>query len=66
MDVSVFKPHSTRHAASSAAFNASVPIDEILKRAGWCNANTFRKFYYKDIIDCVTSMNVYLFNLMLL
>ena len=27
----LFKPHSTRHAASTAALNANVPIDDILK-----------------------------------
>ena len=34
MDIAVFKPHSTRHAASTPAFtDANVPIDDILKRA---------------------------------
>lgn len=36
-----FKPHSTRHATSTAAYRANVPLDEILKRAAWSNANTF-------------------------
>ena len=50
IDITAFKPHSTRHAASTAAFNANVPIDDILKRAGWRNAATFRDYYYKRVI----------------
>ena len=34
VDIDMFKPHSTRHAASTAAYQASVPLDEILQRAG--------------------------------
>ena len=50
VDTDMFKPHSTRHAASTAAYQASVPLDEILQRAGWNNANTFKRFYYKHVI----------------
>lgn len=51
IDVSVFKPHSTRHAASTAAFQSGVNLDEILKKAGWSNAETFKKFYFKHVLD---------------
>lgn len=51
IDIDLFKPHSTRHAASTAAFQASVPLDEILRKAGWSNANTFKKFYYKHVVS---------------
>ncbi|XP_029181542.2 uncharacterized protein LOC114949304 [Acropora millepora] len=50
VDIDMFKPHSSRHAASIAAYQASVPLDEILQRAGWSNANTFKRFYYKHVI----------------
>ena len=50
IDLAVFKPHSTRHAAWTAAFEANIPIDEILKRAGWSKATTFRDYYYKCVI----------------
>ena len=50
VDIGMFKPHSTRHAASTAAYQASVPLEEILQRAGWSNANTFKRFYYKHVI----------------
>ena len=45
MDIATFKPHSTRRAASTAAIGANIPVDEILKRAGWSNATTFRDLY---------------------
>ena len=51
IDMSLFKPHSTRHASATAAFAANIPIDEILKRAGWSNAMTFKRFYYKSVIE---------------
>lgn len=50
IDIALFKPHSTRHAASTAAYVADIPIDEILKRAGWSNASTFKQFYYRRVI----------------
>ena len=50
VDIDMFKTPSTRHAASTAACQASVPLDEILQRAGWSNANTFKRFYYKHVI----------------
>ena len=49
-DIDIFKPHYTSHAASTAAYQASVPRDEILQRAGWSNANTFKRLYYKHVI----------------
>jgi hypothetical protein len=33
----------------SKAKSATVPVDEILRKAGWSNATTFSKFYEKDI-----------------
>ena len=44
-----FKAHSTRSAAVSAAFGKNVPIDDILKTAGWSTAGTFAKFYNKSV-----------------
>jgi len=40
-----FAPHSFRSAASSEMIRRGVPIDEVLKTAGWSNASTFHKFY---------------------
>lgn len=47
IDTTKFKAHSTRAAASSAAMNKFVPIDEIMKTAGWSNEKTFQVFYNK-------------------
>ena len=41
VDVTTFKPHSTRVAAASKAKNASVPVKEILDTAGWSSERTF-------------------------
>jgi integrase len=44
IDITLFEPHSTRHAAATAAYAADIPVDEVPKRAGWSFANTFRRF----------------------
>lgn len=49
VDTNLFAPHSVRGAATSAAAKLDVPMDTILQAAGWSNAETFRKFYFKDI-----------------
>lgn len=37
IDVEKFKPHSTRAASASAAHRAKIPLQTILKTAGWSN-----------------------------
>ena len=49
IDISKFSAHSIRAAATSKAIQHNVPMDEILKTAGWSNSGTFAKFYHKDI-----------------
>ena len=46
IDCELLKPHSTRLAAFTAAYRANFPLVEILKRAGWSNADTFRGFMF--------------------
>ncbi len=48
IDMSIFSPHSTRSAACSAAATV-VPIDTVLRTAGWSSENTFRKFYNRQV-----------------
>ena len=48
-DMSVFTPYSTRAAATSTAARASVPIQTILKTAGWSRESTFAKYYKKPL-----------------
>jgi hypothetical protein len=49
IDTSVFKPHSTRAAGTSAAFRSALPIQSILKAAMWSSECTFAKFYHKPV-----------------
>ncbi|MEW8548296.1 MAG: tyrosine-type recombinase/integrase [Candidatus Thiodiazotropha sp.] len=49
IDMSCFSPHSTRSASCSAAVASKVPIDTILRTAGWKRDNVFRKFYNRPI-----------------
>ena len=49
LDVTTSKPHSTRSAATSKATQACVPIQDILKQAGWSNHRTFDRFYNKPV-----------------
>ena len=48
IDLTLFTPHSTRGASTSAAANR-IPIDTIIKTAGWSNDCTFRKFYKRPV-----------------
>lgn len=50
IDITQFKSHSTRAAASSAAKANDIPIDEIINTAGWSNAAVFHKFYDKVVL----------------
>lgn len=47
IDITVFKPHSTRGAATSAAKADSVPVQKIT--SGWLSEATFSKFYDRPI-----------------
>lgn len=50
LDISKFTPHSTRHASTSAASREGVPLDEILKAAGWSmGSTTFAKHYRRPL-----------------
>ena len=49
IDIKTFRPHSTRSASTSAALRSGVPLDVIMKVAGWSTKCTFAKFYNKDV-----------------
>ena len=49
LDTSIFTPHSVRGASTSAAHRGKVPIQTILKTAGWSKESTFRKYYCKPL-----------------
>jgi len=54
-----FKPHSTRRAAATSMANLrGVPMQQIVKTAGWANARTFAKYYNKPITNqCNSSLH---------
>ena len=57
VDTSIFKPHSTRSAASSAAKLASVPLDEIMANVGWRSKFSVAVYYHKPISSSGTFAN---------
>ncbi|XP_031350169.1 uncharacterized protein LOC116175923 [Photinus pyralis] len=51
LDTNVFKPHSFRHASTSAAYRHGLSLSNILQTAGWTRASTFTTFYNRPILD---------------
>lgn len=52
ININIFKPQSTRHAATSSAARAGVSFDTIRLAADWSkNSQTFAKFYNRPVID---------------
>lgn len=52
VDINKYKPHSTRQASTSAAVRTvNVPINKVMKAAGWSNESTFRKYYNKPVVN---------------
>jgi len=49
IDLKIFGTHSTRAAATSKACGFGVPLQTIIKTAGWTNNQTFRKYYDRPI-----------------
>ena len=47
INVDMFAPGSTRSASSSKAWAAGVPLDQIMKKAGWLRESTFQKWYHR-------------------
>ena len=50
VDVSIFKGHSYRGAATSKAVSQGVSVDLILKTADWSTESVFTRFYRRDSI----------------
>ena len=49
INLDVYKAHSARAASVSAAHRAQVPVQEILRKAGWSSAQTFAIYYDKNL-----------------
>ena len=50
INLNVYKAHCTTAASVSAAHRAQVPVQEILRKAGWLSAQTFA-IYYDENLD---------------
>nr|CAI5865789.1 unnamed protein product [Callosobruchus analis] len=52
VDTKIFKPHSSRHASTSAASRTGVSLDVIKDSGGWSkNSATFANFYNRPLVD---------------
>ncbi|XP_060584890.1 uncharacterized protein LOC132740864 isoform X1 [Ruditapes philippinarum] len=49
IDVDKYKTHSARGAVTSKAKQSGVPLNEIMKVAGWATERTFAQFYEKPL-----------------
>ena len=57
IDVTVFKPHSVRAAATSKAKLNNACTSDIMRAAGWTSAATFAKYYCKSMVDWDSAMS---------
>ena len=51
IDIDKFKAHSVRSASTNAAISMNVPIDTVMKTAGWSRESTFSKYYKKPLLN---------------
>ena len=51
IDINKFCAHSIRAASTSAAYAKNVPLDHIMKNAGWTQKCTFSKYYNKPVTN---------------
>lgn len=51
IDTDKFKAHSTRGAATSKAAKTGLSAKQIIDKANWKHASTFRRFYYRECED---------------
>ena len=49
INTEIYKPHSTRAAATSKAKKKQVPLNIITQTAMWSQSSTFAKFYHTTI-----------------
>ena len=58
IDTDKYKGHSVRSAATSKNMTLGLNISQILERANWSKANTFYRFYYRDIVNTENSFQI--------
>ena len=57
LDTDIFSTHSARGAASTAAAMAGMSTQQIMARAGWSPADTFRQHYYRPPAEVMNAVN---------
>ena len=63
IDISIFKPHSTRGASTSKANKYSPSIDQIISKGNWKSCKTFQKFYNRPVNAEKDTYQNFVFNL---
>lgn len=58
IDTSRFQAHSCRM-VSSKAHNTGIPLEEILSKADWSNARTFKTFYLRSNVLNMVSLFIF-------
>ena len=58
VDTSVYKAHSCRSASASAAESTGIPVEDILRKGNWSNANTFLQFYHRKLTDSLPQNSI--------
>ena len=58
IDISIYKSHSTRAAASTAMKENLFSVEDVQRTAGWSNVQTFAKFCDKPIDSARTTSDV--------
>ena len=62
IDITRYKPHSVRAASTSKALKSGACLKQILTTAGWSNAETFAKYYNKEIIRSKSTLGEVVLN----
>lgn len=57
IDITYFKAHSIRSAASSSALRSGASLTDILKTGDWSSSKNFKKFYCRDTCNVTASNN---------
>ena len=49
INTNIYTSHTTRAASTTKAYSKNVPLDALMKAAGWKSENTFHRFYNKPV-----------------
>ena len=58
IDMTIFKAHSTQSAAVSSVPLAGMSVEDIAKLGDWTNAQTFYKFYKREVLSAPAEQRV--------